>query len=62
MKADIDEFVADYRDDALFVAPPGTKTGKDGVRQAFQEVLAMVPDAKWDVPVIVIADDLLLIE
>jgi hypothetical protein len=47
---DIDEIVADYTDDAVFITPRGVRHGKDGVREAFTELLADLPDAKWDVP------------
>jgi hypothetical protein len=60
--ADIDEIVADYSDDAVFVSPGGVLQGTAGVRKAFETLLALVPDARWDVPTAVYADDLLLIE
>lgn len=62
MKGDIDEIVADYSEDAVFVTPSGTKHGKDGVRKAFEELLGIVPNAAWDVPTVVYEGDLLLIE
>jgi ketosteroid isomerase-like protein len=61
-KADIDQIVADYSDDAVFVTPSGVRTGKAGVRAGFEELLALVPNATWDVPTAVFAGDLLLIE
>ena len=62
MKGDIDEIVADYADDAVFVAPDRVLRGKAGIREAFEEMLGLVPDATWDVPVTAYADDLLMIE
>ena len=59
---DIDEIVADYTDDAVFITPRGVRRGKDGVRQAFTELLADLPDAKWDVPTQIFEGDVLFIE
>ena len=47
---DLDEIVADYTDDAVFITPAGVRRGKDGVRAAFTQLLADVPDAKWELP------------
>jgi hypothetical protein len=58
----IDEIVADYTDGAVFITPRGVRRGKDGVRQAFTELLADLPDAKWDVPTQIFEGDVLLIE
>lgn len=60
--ADLDEIVADYSDDALFVTPAGVRRGKDGVREGFVQLLADVPDATWDLPTQIYADDVLLLE
>jgi ketosteroid isomerase-like protein len=32
---DLDEIVADYSDDAVFISPAGVQRGRDGIRQAF---------------------------
>jgi len=45
---DLDEIVADYADDAVFISPSGTLRGKDGIREAFTRLLADVPNADWD--------------
>jgi ketosteroid isomerase-like protein len=58
---DIDEIVADYADDALFITPEGVKRGKDGVREGFTQLLSELPSAKWDVPVQIYEDDVLFI-
>jgi ketosteroid isomerase-like protein len=62
MAGDIDEIVADYTDDAVFITPSGARHGKDGVRQGFTTLLADLPDAKWDVPTQVFEGDVLFIE
>ena len=45
---DLDEIVADYSDDAIFITPAGVLRGKDGIRQAFTKLLGDVPQATWD--------------
>ena len=59
---DIEEIVADYTDDAVFITPAGVLRGKDGVRAGFVALLADVPDAKWDVPTMIFEGDVLFIE
>lgn len=59
---DIEEIVADYTDDAVFITPRGVRRGKDGVRQAFTELLTELPEAKWDVPTQTFEGDVLFIE
>jgi ketosteroid isomerase-like protein len=41
----LDEIIADYTDDAVFITPAGIRPGKDGIREAFAELLADVPNA-----------------
>jgi hypothetical protein len=62
MAGDLDEIVADYNDDAVLITPSGAVHGKDGVRQAFVDLLAVIPDAKWDVPTQIFENDVLFIE
>lgn len=59
---DIDEIVADYTDDALFITPAGVLRGKDGVREAFTRLLEDLPNAKWEIPTQIFERDVLLIE
>lgn len=59
MKADLDDRRQQRQRD---LGPSGSKHGKDGVRQAFEELLAIVPNATWDMPTVVFAEDLLLIQ
>ncbi len=61
MAGDIDEIVADYTDDALFITPNGVLRGKEGVRQGFTTLLSELPDAKWDVPLQTFEGDVLFI-
>ena len=59
---DIEGIVADYSDDALFITPRGVLRGKDGVREAFTNLLGDLPDAAWEVPTQIFEDDILFIE
>ena len=59
---DLDEIVADYADDAVFITPGGIKRDKDGIREAFTELLADVPDAAWDLKTAIYEGDALFLE
>lgn len=59
---DLDGIVADYSDDAVFITPSGTKRGKAGVREAFVQLLADVPDAQWSLPTRIHEGDVLFLE
>ena len=59
---DLDEIVADYSDDAVFISPAGVKRGKDGVREAFTQLLADVPNAAWDLKTLIFEGDALFLE
>jgi ketosteroid isomerase-like protein len=59
---DVDEIVADYTDDAVFITPAGVRHGKEGVREAFVQLLADLPNAEWDVPTQIFEGDVLFIE
>ena len=59
---DVDEIVADYTEDAVFITPSGVKRGKEGAREGFVQLLADLPDADWSVPTQVFEGDILLIE
>ena len=39
---DLEEIVADYSDDAIFITPAGVLRGKDGIRQAFTQLLGEI--------------------
>jgi ketosteroid isomerase-like protein len=59
---DLDEIVADYTDDAIFITPAGVKRGKDGIREAFTQLLADVPNAAWDLKTLIYEGDVLFLE
>jgi ketosteroid isomerase-like protein len=59
---DVDEIVADYTEDAVFITPQGVLRGKDGVREGFSRLLADLPNAQWDVPTQIFEGDVLFIE
>jgi ketosteroid isomerase-like protein len=59
---DLDEIVADYGDDAVFITPAGVKRGKAGVREGFTQLLADVPNADWTLPTQIYEGDVLFLE
>jgi hypothetical protein len=59
---DLEEIVADYSDDAIFITPAGVLRGKDGIRQAFTKLLGEVPQATWDLRTTIYEDDILFLE
>ena len=58
----VEEIVADYSDDAIFITPAGVLRGKDGIRQAFTKLLGEVPQATWDLKTTIYEDDILFLE
>src|SRR5258708_3685386 len=60
--ADLDEIVADFADDAVVITPAGVNRGKDGVREAFTQLFADLPNAAWDLKTQIYEDDVLLLE
>jgi uncharacterized protein (TIGR02246 family) len=59
---DLEGIVADYTDDAVFITPAGIKRGKDGIREAFTELLADVPNASWELKTQIYDGDVLFLE
>jgi ketosteroid isomerase-like protein len=59
---DLEEIVADYSDDAVFITPAAVLRGKDGIRQAFAKLLGEVPQASWDIKTTIYEGDILLLE
>ncbi|HEX5880402.1 MAG TPA: nuclear transport factor 2 family protein [Actinomycetota bacterium] len=59
---DLDEIVADYSDDAIFITPSGVLRGKDSIRQAFTKLLGEIPQAAWDLKTTLFEDDILFLE
>ncbi|MGD0062643.1 MAG: nuclear transport factor 2 family protein [Streptosporangiaceae bacterium] len=59
---DLEGIVADYADDAVFISPAGIKRGKDGIREAFTQLLADVPDAAWTLKTQLYDGDALFLE
>jgi ketosteroid isomerase-like protein len=58
----IDDIVADYADDAVFITPSGVLRGKDGIRKAFTDLLSDLPNAEWAVPTTIFEGNVLFIE
>jgi len=59
---DLDEIVTDYADDAVLITPAGVQRGKDGIRAAFTQLLADVPNAAWDLKTEIYEYDVLFLE
>jgi uncharacterized protein (TIGR02246 family) len=59
---DLEEIVADYTDDAVFITPAGVLRGKDGIRAAFTQLLADVPSADWELKTQIYENDVLFLE
>ena len=59
---DLDEIVADYSDDAIFITPAGVVRGKADIRQAFAKLLSEIPQATWDLKTTIFEDDILFLE
>jgi ketosteroid isomerase-like protein len=59
---DLDGIVADYAEDAVVISPTGVLRGLDGVRTAFTQLLADLPNANWDLPTQIYEGDVLFLE
>jgi hypothetical protein len=59
---DIEDVVADYSDDAIFMTPAGVLLGKAGVQHAFTKLLADIPRAEWNLKTQLFENDVLFIE
>jgi ketosteroid isomerase-like protein len=59
---ELDEIVADYADDAVFITSSGVLRGKDGVRAGFTQLLTDLPNASWTVKTQIFDGDLLFLE
>ena len=59
---DLDEIVSDYADDARFITQAGVLRGKQGVRDAFANLFAELPDPRFDVHTRMLEGDVLFLE
>ena len=59
---DLDGIVSDYREDAVFITPAGVQRGHPGIRTAFTQLLAELPQASWDLKTQLYEQDILLLE
>ena len=59
---DLDEIVADYADDGVFITSSGIKRGKEGVRAAFTQLRSDLPNASWALKTQIFDGDLLFLE
>jgi len=59
---DLDQIVADYADDAVFITSSGILRGKEGVRAGFTQLLTDLPNASWTLKTQIFHGDLLFLE
>jgi hypothetical protein len=59
---DLDEIVADCADDGGLITPAGALHGKDGIRAAFTQLLADVPNASWTLKTQIYEVDVLFLD
>ena len=59
---DLEEIVADYAEDAVFISPAGVLHGQGGIRTAFTQLLADVPNAGWTLKTQIYEGDVLFLE
>jgi ketosteroid isomerase-like protein len=59
---DLDEIVADYAEDGVLITPAGALHGKGGIRGAFTQLLADVPNADWTLKTQIYEGDVLFLE
>jgi predicted SnoaL-like aldol condensation-catalyzing enzyme len=62
MAGDVEEFVADYDDDSLIIAPSGVLRGRDGVRAFFTDMLGQLPNATLQALTQIFEGDVLFLE
>ena len=58
---DLEEILADYADDAILVVQKKVYRGRDGAREVFTQLLADLPQAKWELETVFV-DDVLYLE
>ena len=59
---DLEEIVADYAEDAVFISPSGVLRGHGGIRTAFTQLLSDVPNADWTLKTQIYEGDVLFLE
>jgi ketosteroid isomerase-like protein len=59
---DLEGIVADYAEDAVFISPAGVLRGPGGIRAAFTQLLADVPNADWTLKTQIFEGDVLFLE
>jgi hypothetical protein len=62
MAGDVDEFVADYDDDALVITPQGVLRGPDGARALVTDMLGRLPNATLQALTQIFEGDVLFLE
>ena len=60
MAEDLDGILEDYTDSSILISPSGVLRGKTAIRGFFADLLAALPQAKWDVKTTYVEDILFL--
>jgi hypothetical protein len=58
---DMDEFMADYGDGSVLITAGGAVHGTDNIRNAFTEVLTLLPNPSWDLHTRIFDGDVLFL-
>ncbi|WP_035804638.1 nuclear transport factor 2 family protein [Kitasatospora mediocidica] len=58
----LDSILENFAEDAVFITAAGVRHGRDGVREAFAQLFADIPRARWDIRVKNFGGDLLYLE
>lgn len=59
---DLEGIIADYAGDAVLITPAGVLRGHDGIRAAFTQLLADIPNADWTLKTQIFEADVLFLE
>lgn len=59
---DLDRILENFTEDAVFITAAGVKRGREGVREAFAQLIAELPRARWDLRTKNFGGDILYLE
>ncbi|MDH6131056.1 ketosteroid isomerase-like protein [Kitasatospora sp. MAA4] len=59
---DLDRILENFAEDAVFITAAGVKHGREGVREAFAQLFADLPRARWELKTQNFGGDILYLE
>ena len=59
---DVDALLEDYAGDAVVITPQGTVRGRPAIRESYNGLRALLPDATFDMRTQIFEDDVLFLE